>query len=116
MAPQHADEGSVRDEHVGLFRVPLFCSLQAEGTNHMGAKSRGHNQFGGFCLFQGLRKRAVYLREVDVQKGCQDERKEKRKKGFNPLGKERTLHTSSTRKTFWKWILNLPNWLERDNH
>ena len=23
---------------------------------------------------------------------------------------------SSTGKTFWKWILNLPNYLERDDH
>jgi len=43
----------------------------------MGMTSRCHNQFGGFCLFQGFHRRTVYLNEGTVQKGWQDERKEK---------------------------------------
>lgn len=68
-----------------------------------------------FYLSQGFHKGSVYLNGLEVQKERQNESAEKR--GFTPLGKEWICYTPSTpRKIFLKWILDLPNYLGRDDH
>lgn len=43
-------------------------------------------------------------------------KQKKKKKSFNPLRKGQIHYTSSTGKPFWKWILDLPNYLGRADH